>query len=76
MSMVIAEPEIGNTTLMFIALAVVHAILRAVNSQHYFMGAVTVLLWIRDRMVRGMDGEARTSAAVTEWRFAEMRRSA
>jgi hypothetical protein len=76
MSMAIAEPEIGNTTLMFIALAVVLAILRAVTSQHYFMVAVTVLQWFRDRMVRGMDGEAKTSAAVTEWRFAEMRRSA
>jgi hypothetical protein len=32
----------GQTTLMFVALAVVLAILRAVASQHYFLGAVTV----------------------------------
>jgi len=32
----------GQTTLMFIVLAVVLAVLRVFTSQHYFMGAVTV----------------------------------
>jgi hypothetical protein len=66
MSITVAKPEIGNTTLMFIALAVALALLRAVTSQHDFLGAVTVLRWIRDWMVRGMAGEAKTSAAMTE----------
>ena len=61
MSIAVVEPETGNITLMFIALAVVLAILRAVTSEHYFLGTSDRLPWIGDRMVRGMDGEAKTA---------------
>ena len=50
---------------MFIVLAIVLAVLRAFTSQHYFLAGRNGLLWIRDRMVRGMDSEAKADESIS-----------
>ena len=52
----------GQTTLMFIVLVIVLAVLRAFRALLH--GGGSRMLRVRDRMVRGMAGEAKTGESI------------